>query len=538
MRTYGILVVAAVAFLMPPRRADAAISGLTRVASSLSSPIFVTHAPGDRSRLFIVERGAGTSINATATIKILNLSGPNAGTVNATPFLSIPGVNINGEGGFLGMAFSPNYQTDKKFYVYVTAGPLTTTFTSYIRQYTASANPDVAIAAATEVLSWAQPPQTNHKGGWIGFSPNDGYLYINSGDGGGGGDDDSGHTATIGNAQDITSNWLGKILRVNVNGDDFPGTTPDALAKNYAIPPNNPMKAGVGDPADDFGDDEIWAYGVRNPFRASFDRITGDLWIGDVGQDNREEIDFQPASTTIGSNFGWRLYEGNSLYGGIPSDPLPPNYTAPVYDYGRPTGNAQTDLYRGKVITGGYIYRGPDPSLQGKYFFLDSQNTFGASDDNYWMANTAPFGSVTNINSLLTFDTGTHQFPVSYGEDAVGNVYIVYLGGEVYRLNTNQYLAGDYDHDGNVDNDDYAVWRSTFGTNTGNRPSDGNGNGVVDAADYIIWRNNLGATVHAGAGFGEAVPELTSAAYLLQLAIAMFSTAIFRRRPRLATAVF
>ena len=181
-RFTGILAAAVITFT--PFASPAAVTGLTRVASGLSSPMFVTYAPGDQSRLFILERGAGSSTNATATIKILNLT---TGTVNSTPFLTLSGVNINGEGGALGLAFSPNYQTDKKFYVYMTAGPATNTFTSYVRQYTVSANPDVANTAANAVISWAQPTNSypNHKGGWIGFSPNNGYLYIASGDGGG-----------------------------------------------------------------------------------------------------------------------------------------------------------------------------------------------------------------------------------------------------------------------------------------------------------------------------------------------------------------
>ena len=139
-------------------------------------------------------------------------------------------------------------------------------------------------------------PQTNHKGGWLGFSPNDHYLYIATGDGGGSYDQDTGHTTGTGNAQDITSNFLGKMLRIDPTGDDFAADT----ARNYAIPPTNPMRAGVGSPADDIGDDEIWAYGLRNPFRDSFDRATGDLWIGDVGQGSREEVDFQPGTSTGG----------------------------------------------------------------------------------------------------------------------------------------------------------------------------------------------------------------------------------------------
>src|SRR5262249_8077774 len=146
-------------------------------------------------------------------------------------------------------------------------------------------------------------------------------------------------------------NLLGKILRIDVNGDDFPAD----VNRNYAIPPTNPFKAGVGNPTDDVGDDEIWAIGMRNPFRDSFDRATGDLWIGDVGQGAREEIDRQPANAPGGENFGWRLREGNIQTPGV-GGAIPPNYRAPVYDYDR-----DADQFGGIVVTGGYVYRGPDP---------------------------------------------------------------------------------------------------------------------------------------------------------------------------------
>ncbi len=281
---------------------SATIIGLERVSTGLSNPMFVTHAPGDKNRLFVAER--------SGAIKIVNLP---SGTVEATPFLSIPSVDTAGEGGLLGMAFHPDYQTNGKFYVNVTIDNggdtslgVTSPFSNHIREYTVTANSNVAsLASQREILRYVQP-QSNHNGGWIGFSPVDRQLYIASGDGGGGDDTGGGHTAGTGNAQDTTNNLLGKMLRININGDDFPA---DAN-RNYAIPPTNPFRAGVGNPADDIGDDEIWAYGLRNPFRASFDRLTGDLWIGDVGQNVREEIDFQSAGSAGGANYGWRLREG------------------------------------------------------------------------------------------------------------------------------------------------------------------------------------------------------------------------------------
>jgi glucose/arabinose dehydrogenase len=401
-----------------PARAD--VLGLQRVASGMAAPIFVTHAPGRPDQLFIAQRGG--------QIRILNLT---TGVLEVTPFISIPNVDTEGEGGLLGLAFHPDYQSNGKFYVNLTAETGAAPFTTHVREYTRNpTNPNLAdLSSQREILSFAQP-QNNHNGGWIGFSPMDGNLYIASGDGGGGDDNDAGHTPGIGNAQDTTNNLLGKMLRINVNGDDFPTD----LSRNYAIPLNNPFRAGVGSPGDDGGDDEIWAYGLRNPFRASFDRTTGDLWIGDVGQSAREEIDFQPANSPGGENYGWRLREGRiaTPTGGVGGLP-PPGNVDPVYDYDR-----DLDPFGGTVVTGGYVYRGPDPSLQGKYFFLDSRNSSATGDDNYWMFDPAdPFGTVMNIDASLLPNVGLAQFPVSFGEDALGNLYIAYIAsGEVYRIQT------------------------------------------------------------------------------------------------------
>jgi hypothetical protein len=202
------------------------------------------------------------------------------------------------------------------------------------------------------------------------------------------------------------------------------------------------------------------------------------------------------------------LREGNiqtpSVGGAIPD-----NYRAPVYDYDR-----DGDAFGGATVIGGYVYRGPDPSLQGKYFFAD------AAYNQHWVfdANT-PFGTmVANINSVMPFDVGSHSYPVSFGEDALGNLYIAYLNsGEVYRIVTNELLGGDFDADGDVDTADYQNWRSAFGAANPNPPSDGNGNGVFDSADYIVWRKNLGASVQAAAGLGAAVPEPVSLSYLVAL---------------------
>jgi glucose/arabinose dehydrogenase len=520
MRNFGLffIVLASAAAVCAPRLACAAIAspGLQRVASGLSAPIFVTHAPGDRSRLFIAQRGGA--------IRILDL---NTGTVLPTAFLTMTGLSQSGEGGFLGMAFHPDYFDEDaagfgKFYVKVTTSG--SSLTVRIREFQVSAgDPNVANAGSLrDVLSYTNP-QSNHVGGWIGFSPNNKFLYIANGDGGGGfdgGDGSPGHTAGTGNAQDITSNLLGKMLRIDPLDPDGMGSA------TYSIPPTNPMVAGVGVEEDDVGDDEIWAYGLRNPFRSSFDRITGDLWIGDVGQNQREEIDFESAASAGGLNYGWRYREGfaQTQMVGLPYDS---DWTQPVYDYDR-----NNDPFGGTVLTGGYVYRGPDPSLQGKYFFLDSRNDGTQNNDNYWMFDPAnPFGTVQNIDTQLgipTTDTNTHEFPVSLGEDAVGNLYVAYIGsGEVFRLVTTQLLRGDFDADGDVDQGDYSRWRAGMGAANPNPASDGNGNTTFDAADYVAWRNNLGASVHAGAGSTAAVPEPTAT---LLIAIALVGAALLRGR--------
>jgi glucose/arabinose dehydrogenase len=509
------LAAAVLLLALPARPAAAGLDGLQRVASGLSSPIFITHAPGDASRLFIAQRGG--------MIRILNLT---TGSLLPSPFLSISGVDQAGEGGLLGMAFHPNYATNGKFYTYsthdnggVNVGGATSPFSTHIREWTVSANPNVAETTFNAVLSFPRP-QDNHVGGWIGFRPNETEhnLYIASGDGGGGNDTGAGHTAGTGNAQDITANLFGKILRINVDDDDFTDAT-----KNYAIPESNPFTPGKLNEA---GDDEIWAYGLRNPFRASFDRLTGDMWIGDVGQSAREEIDFEPANSPGGVNYGWRLREGliQNPSGGI-GGPKPTGAVDPVYDY-----NRDNDPFGGTVVTGGYVYRGQDPELQGKYFFADSRNTSASGDDNYWMFDPAnPFGTVENIDSDLFPNVGSRQFPVSFGEDAAGNLYIAYIAsGEVFRIRTDGTAPGDFDGDGDVDVADLGRWQSGYSMVSGADPADGDadGDGDVDGSDFLVWQRRLGTSSVSDSG--TPVPE-PAAAWLAGIAM---SAVVRIRAPR------
>lgn len=468
----------------------AQIVGATRVAAGLDGPMALAHAPGDPSRLFIAER--------EGTIRILDLA---SGSLLPGEFLSIPNVDDRSEGGLLGLAFHPDYASNGKFYVNVTLPNGGAEFlgdgygfSNHILEYQVDpGDPNASTGVPREILSYVQP-QGNHNGGWIGFSPMDGYLYIASGDGGNSNDQDSdgGHTPGLGNAQDLyleddgsgspARNLLGKMLRIEVNGDsenpsdDFP-TEP---GRNYAIPATNPFAGGV------IYDDEIWAYGLRNPFRASFDRQTGDLWIGDVGQGEREEINFQPASSSGGENYGWRSREGTRVTGLTPIVGEPNDLVPPVYEYEHGGGSIE-----GRSVTGGYVYRGPDPALRGSYLFGDYVSS------NLWQFDPADPSGATNINALLEPNVGSINQVVALGEDAYGNLYIVDLGGEVFRIDTTIALPGDYDGSGIVDQADYVVWKAQFGQN-GILAADGNGDQVVDAADYTVWRNNLGLTLPFG----------------------------------------
>jgi hypothetical protein len=283
-------------------------------------------------------------------------------------------------------------------------------------------------------------PQANHNGGWIGFSPRAGdanNLYIATGDGGGGNDQGTGHIEPGGNAQNLTT-LLGKMLRIHV--DSATGTT--------TIPSNNPFISVSG------ARGEIWAFGLRNPFRNSFDRQTGRMFIGDVGQDNREEIDVQQAShPTGGENYGWRVREGSIQNPVFPGVPTPPGAIDPIYDYSRSVGS---------TVIGGHVYRGPRiPSLRGVYVFAD----FGAGQIFSFNYNGTTVSNVQNITSAL-FPTSVGGFtlsnPSSLGEDANGELYITdIVGGSVFKIvsSTPSVVKSDFNADGISD----ILWQNSSG---------------------------------------------------------------------------
>ena len=359
------------------------------VTDEVSRPVFVCAPPGDTNRLFIVEQHS-------ALIRIFDRT---TGTLNEAPFLDGPPVEDGSEQGLLGLAFHPGYRTNGFFYINIT--PPGGTRTEVLR-FEAEGDPatsNTADAESGELILTFPQPQANHNGGWMGFGP-DGYLYISTGDGGGGDD----RHGPIGHAQN-RANLLGKILRVDVDSA-FP----------YDSAPDNPFK-GHATYAD-----EIWAFGLRNPWRCSFDRETGNLWIGDVGQNREEEIDVIPSGLG-GLNFGWRPREGNTQNPSFPNETPVTPAVDPVTAYSHSLGYS---------VTGGYVYRGSAiPELRGNYIFAD----YGTA--RFWTL--TPDASGTNgTRQEITAEINPSPRAVSdvssFGEDAEGELYICDLDGAVFKI--------------------------------------------------------------------------------------------------------
>jgi glucose/arabinose dehydrogenase len=357
------------------------------VSSGLSSPTFVTHAGDATGRLFIVEQ--------PGAIRVLQ-----PGSSAPTLFLRIPSAKITagGERGLLGLAFHPDFENNRRFFIYYTRTP---NGGSVIAEYRASAgNPDVAEPTATNatetvLLSFAQP-FANHNGGSMAFGP-DGFLYIATGDGGGSNDP--------GNRAQNVNTFLGKILRIDV--DTPSGAVP------YSSPPDNPYFGPTA------GLDEIFAIGLRNPWRMSFDRVTGRLLAGDVGQRSREEVSL----IDLGGNYGWRVMEGTRC--NIGGDALPCGssaFTPPAIEYTHGSGRC--------AVTGGYVYRGGSGTLpDGTYVYGDfcTGEIFGIDFDDLPLSP----GSLPIAPSLLRDTTAQIS---SFGEDEEGELYLVALGGQIQRL--------------------------------------------------------------------------------------------------------
>jgi glucose/arabinose dehydrogenase len=382
---------ASVAFLVATPPAGAQTVQLAPFGGqSFALPYYVTGAPADPARVFVVEGGG--------TIRLVK-----NGATQPMPFLTIPEVFTGCEAcGLLSMAFAPDYATSGRFYVFYTRDSTVSTEQYYLRieEFRRSAaDPDVADSASRRVvLEIPHLETTFHNGGQLQFGP-DGLLYISVGDGGPMGDPD-------GHAQSA-SNLFGKLLRI-----DPAGTVPG----EYSIPPDNPFAGATP------GADEVYAYGLRNPWRFSFDRLTGDLTVGDVGQTKWEEIDFVPSGGARGANFGWNCMEGNHVYSGATASctsPLP-QYVPPVFEYPNPAPGSA-------AVNGGYVIRdGALPSLLGRYVYADTYDVFGGELRTVQLSADGARGD----SGLGVFATNV----VSFGEDACAHVYVATIGGGVYRL--------------------------------------------------------------------------------------------------------
>ena len=350
---------------------------LQSFATGFSSPVEITH-PFNDTRLFVVQKGG--------QIRILNSNG----TINATPFLTVTGLSSGSEQGLLGLAFHPNYGTNGLFFINYT----NTAGDTVIARYAVSANPNVANATGT-ILMTIDQPFANHNGGCLKFGP-DGYLYIGMGDGGSGGDPNGYAQNLTVDVANPTRIYLGKMLRIDV--DTIAGSL------NYGFPPTNPFVTQAGK-------EEIWAYGLRNPWKFSFNRLNGDLWIGDVGQNAIEEVDKVVAPLPAGLNFGWRCYEGNSTYNTSGCAAMS-TMVFPVAQYDHSTGCS---------ITGGYFYTGSMyPNFANKYFYTD-----------YCDNKIRTLDASNNVTTTASF-TGNFS---AFGEDKNGELYVAGVGnGIVYKI--------------------------------------------------------------------------------------------------------
>jgi len=421
-----------------------------RIALGLQRPLLAVAPDGDYEHLFIVEQ--------RGRIRVYDMV---SATLLPTPFLDIDsliggGTSGGDERGLLGLAFHPNYLTNGEFFVYYTNNSGTTTVSRY---EVSTTNPNIADSSTAQILLTVSQPYSNHNGGMIAFGPNDGYLYIGLGDGVSANDP--------GNRAQNTGQLLGKLLRIDVDSG-FP----------YGIPATNPF-VGPGNPLD-----EIWAIGLRNPWRFSFDRETGDLWIGDVGQYAREEIDFVSATSTGGENYGWRCTEGNGCTGLSGCTCNGSTLTPPIYTFLHSSGNCS--------VTGGYCYKGcAMPAMHGTYFFGDycsnqiwSFQYNGSSITNFQ----------TRTNELNPPGTPAISSISGFGEDAFGEVYVCDLfGGEVFKIVPADIESLDCNGNFIVDECEAAVGLAVDCDNNGVSDAcdilDGNGtdcdgNGVLDSCEF------------------------------------------------------
>lgn len=504
------------------------LAGEVVVGSGLSNPLFVTAPSGDTSRIFVVEQRYRTGTGQPWYGRIRTVSIPsNTLQASASAFFDMRSVTravaSADEQGLLGLAFHPNFMSNGYFWVNYTRASDGATVVARYR--TLSGNGTGAADMNSEQIVYILPqPANNHNGGWMAFGP-DGMLHITQGDGGGANDNQAPYGGSTGNAQRLET-LLGKMLRIDVDGpDNIPGNSDDGTPGDsartfYRVPADNPFVGVAG------AQPEILHYGLRNPWRPSFDRETGDLYIADVGQGVREEVNLV-SSSARGLNFGWRCFEGTRTTGLGGCNPLPENTTAPLFEYGHATVVGPTSLL-GCSITGGYVYRGSAiPWLRGSYFYSDycvqsiySWRACGTQifDIRNWTAEVDPdgLGAGNEIQNVTSF-----------GEDAAGELYICdRTGGQIFKIvpgptpleytdcNANNVpddcdiaggasadtnndgipdecappcptCAADYDGNGGVDGGDLAMFFADFEAGAG--CADVDQNGGVDGGDLATF---------------------------------------------------
>jgi len=478
------------------------LGDLQTVASTgLSNALFLTNAPGDPvTRLYVLEQSGrvrridGTTLQTASVLDITTIvlaSGTN-------PEFGRQG---DSEQGLLGLAFHPGYQANRFFYVYYIE-PRGSTFTnssgtltfdrgrSVVARYTMNAGGTAAVAGSAQIVMRFDQSETNHNGGCMYFG-SDGLLYIGTGDGGGGGD---------GPNNALNPNvLLGKMLRIDVNGDDYPA---DAL-RNYRIPAGNPTTWPTGAGGTQTGLPELWAIGLRNPWRWSFDRLTGDLWIADVGQGLWEEVNVVAGNGGPRRNYGWRRWEGLASYNTNIGTFSAANSVLPVYVYPHSTSPGFLATQEGLSITGGFMYRGNAiPGWRGRYFFADFVR------NRVWSIRMAG-GAATDFQDhtlhLTTAGVGPRQI-ASFGEDNDGELFTVHFAAPQIRKLVPSALSNSLSiadvaqggglpgPDGIVDGDDFIAFINAFAAGElladvvsggGTRPPDG----VVDGSDFIAFIN-------------------------------------------------
>jgi glucose/arabinose dehydrogenase len=381
---------------------------LTVITAELTNPVSIANAGDGSNRLFVVEQEGLIKIYDTETGNLLGIPFLN---ISAEVFSLVDDGGGN-EQGLLGLAFHPEYTVNGLFYVNYTTNPSAGVWHTVVAEFSVSGEPDVAMAVGQVIMEFEQDAK-NHNGGDLHFGA-DGYLYIASGDGGGANDQ-------YGNAQDIDT-LKGGILRIDVDGIAAEGAELCGIVNNYAIPPGNAF------PGTNDGCDEILHYGLRNPWRFSFDAVSGELWIADVGQNAWEEVNQVPAAAA-GHNFGWPCLEGDHTFN--PNAECAPPLTGPVIEYFHDGGNCS--------ITGGYVYRGNRLPLQGRYLYGDwcskriwiATRIEGGWSSEEWTAAAA------QLNSLSSF-----------GQDENCELYVVDRGledkpGAVYRIDDTERLFSD-----------------------------------------------------------------------------------------------